>query len=196
MFFTDNNINSLRRLVASASLSLSLTLRVRVRVDQCRPLGGQSETHWLDNDLMADGTVKQQRTCAPPPCATTATTAPRMFVSRLSKDVLYVSALDEIEIDRLVRWIGDGSRKRERSDRRILIGWIDGVSQFTPNTLACDDGIECTGNDVCSNGVCAGGTALPLGSQCFNGNLCIINQHCIANGIVSTPHSRRRCYCC
>jgi N-acetylneuraminic acid mutarotase len=36
----------------------------------------------------------------------------------------------------------------------------------TPNTLACNDGIACTANDVCSNGTCHGTSACPAGQTC------------------------------
>jgi MYXO-CTERM domain-containing protein len=42
-----------------------------------------------------------------------------------------------------------------------------GACVYTPNTVACSDGDECTNNDVCSEGACAG---MPL--TCDDNNVC------------------------
>ena len=59
------------------------------------------------------------------------------------------------------------------------------------NTVACEDGDNCTVNDACKDGACASGTA----RNCDDGNVCTYDQ-CIATLVGGCYHLATKSPCC
>ncbi|MCD4759438.1 hypothetical protein K8R33_00950, partial [archaeon] len=63
---------------------------------------------------------------------------------------------------------------------------LEGVCEYTNNTIPCDDGDDCTENDICSAGSCIPGTEI---TSCINGDGCCPSGCTIDNDNDCTPVS-------
>lgn len=63
---------------------------------------------------------------------------------------------------------------------------VAGLCQNTNNTIACDDGDQCTGGDICTLGICVG-TPIAEGGSCDDGDLCTIADVCNGGTCVGSP---------